>query len=357
MKKYIYISILLLSISFSCRKIYDPDIDSSQNALVVECQITNQAGPYTVHLTKAQAYDATNTSGISVRNAKVYITDNNSHTYNFTELGSGYYASNAADFTGIPGITYTLHIKTSDGNIYESSSQKMLSNDYADSVYAEYSSKETLVEDYDGETRKVTTDGVDLLTDIKNNTDTLPRFRFKSTIYSEWIFVLSLPMSPVSIYYYGWYTTYPDDNVNLTQEKYSTSSKSIEKHSICFVPTVKYCIADLPDTSATVPIINRIIKVLQYRVNDETFQYYKNINTLISAEGKIFDPVAMQLKGNITCTNDPSKIVLGFFEVSSLKIKTYSIRRGDKIVVKQPNIWPPTNSGFKQDTIPSFWVN
>ena len=56
MKKYIYISILLLSISFSCRKIYDPDIDSSQNALVVECLITNQAGPYNLQAGKTPRY-------------------------------------------------------------------------------------------------------------------------------------------------------------------------------------------------------------------------------------------------------------------------------------------------------------
>ena len=41
-------------------------------------------------------------------------------------------------------------------------------------------------------------------------------------------------------------------------------------------------------------------------------------NKQLTTSGKIFDPISSQLKGNLSCINNPSEKVLGFFEASSV---------------------------------------
>ena len=60
-------------------------------------------------------------------------------------------------------------------------------------------------------------------------------------------------------------------------------------------------------------------------MNENSFKFYQDANSQLAASGKIFDPVASQLSGNMKCINNPSKIVLGLFEVSSVSKNAYVI--------------------------------
>jgi hypothetical protein len=391
MKQTIYIFLLLTSISIACREVYDPDITATQKTLVVEGIITDQPGSYTVRLNGALPYDTTNIYTIinPVKKAKVYVTDDKGHMYDFAESDPGYYVSNASDFKGITGIPYTLHVRTSDGNIYESSVQTMLSNDFTDSVYARYVVKDIYFSSYVG-APKVSTNGLELFIDIKNNTSEQYRFRLKSTIYSEWKFSFQdlWTFEPPIVNYSGWYANYPDDKINITGAEYNTSNNNIFKHLICFVPIdkeaysvniplndtiVKYqvqsptlnprkdpstppYIVTHRDTTITTGPFNRLVKIELHRISEEMYQYYKNVNSLLSADDKIFDPVTMQLKGNLSCTNSPSRLTLGFFGASSLRYKTYSIHTesNNTTLIPKPNIWPVKEKGYKTDTV---WLN
>jgi hypothetical protein len=354
MRPYICFFSFILILCLSCSKVYDPSVDANQDALVVEGLITDQAAAYQIRLSKAIPYDSSGTSYVT--HATVWVIDDNGVQYNFSESGNGIYASNPAELVGTPGKSYTLHIKTKDGNIYESSPQLLLPNDFTDNVYAEFATKEILVEDYYGGTSKQNIAGVDILVDIKNNTDSLSRFRFKSILTTELTY--SVYVSPeTTYYYYCWRTAGLDDLVNLTGEKYGTSSKDITKHTACFIPSYNtYSVYDtIHDTTVTAYVNNRILKLTRYTLNDETYQYYKNINTLLSAEGKLFDPIAAQFKGNISCISDPKKLALGLFEASAINTSTYYIHPGQKNVVGIPNMTVPS-SDCKINTVPDFWI-
>jgi hypothetical protein len=370
MKKYIAIIAFLVSIFSSCRNIYDPDIDSDQRALVVEGLITDQPGTYTVKLSTAVPFDSSGTTP-PVISAKVSIFDDCGNTYKLSESISGSYVSNPAEFIGIPGRSYTLHIETQDGNIYESTPQLLLPGNYNENAYGEAVSKDVLLEDAYGVVSKITVQGFNLLYDLYSSSDTSLRFRFQPVITTEYNY--SYKKSPMLTYnYYCWYTSAVNDLVNLTQEKYQTSSKDIKKHEVCFVPKeytlLVSCITDSAkkkDTLLNASIINRIVKVYQYRVNDETYQFYKNINTLLAAQGKLFDPVAFQFKGNVHCTNNSQKLVLGIFEASSLRINSYANRPGSKNFTKIQDFNPVPPSGCvgvssqgpsTNGNPPAFWV-
>jgi len=68
------------------------------------------------------------------------------------------------------------------------------------------------------------------------------------------------------------------------------------------------------------------LRVNQYTMNSDSYRFYKDANTQLSASGKIFDPIAAQLYGNMKCINNSSKVVLGLFEVSSVKQHAFIVR-------------------------------
>jgi hypothetical protein len=267
MNKYAYLLKVFLSIFISCSKIFEPKTDAGQNAIVVEGLISNLPGPYTVRLSIALPYSVNNGKYPPISGAKVIISDDSGNTFNLPEslTTPGAYVSDSTVFTGQTGISYTLHIETTEGDIFESSPQQILESDLLDTTFACYASTKVLNPDY-GNNATYIQQGVDLLVDIKNNI------------------------------------------VNAS-------------------------------------VFNRIISIKRYRLNQEAFLFYSNINSLLSAQGKIFDPVAFQLKGNITCKNNPAKTAFGYFEASSLVTSFYTIRPGKTDVNRIIGFNPPSYSG------------
>jgi hypothetical protein len=98
--------------------------------------------------------------------------------------------------------------------------------------------------------------------------------------------------------------------------------------------------------------------------------YYKSLYGQIQSEGKIFDPVAAQLNGNIKCITDPEKKAIGFFEASSVSYSEYvvdlrNLVNSQPALIKTPYIPPPEPDGCQIDrpgskthhNIPSFWIS
>jgi hypothetical protein len=157
--------------------------------------------------------------------------------------------------------------------------------------------------------------------------------------------------------------------INLTEEKYSIANSNIQRHIIGFVPTIYITTTMYKDSVINAPIVNQLIKIYQYRINHEAYQYFKNINSLLSAQGKIFDPIVFQFQGNLTCKTDSKKLVLGFFEASSVKTNTYYIRPGANKVNRTHDFIPPSPSGCSSSAAvadstsepvspvpPDFWI-
>jgi hypothetical protein len=98
-----------------------------------------------------------------------------------------------------------------------------------------------------------------------------------------------------------------------------------------------------------------------YSISPEAYIYFESVAQQLDAGGRIFDPIPSQLRGNISCITDSSKIALGLFDVSSESITYNAIfwtpamhgidrRTADSIpAITSDNC---VNSGY-----PPFWVN
>ncbi len=368
----------------SCSKVYDSHVDTAQNMLVVDGRITNKKEAYHVTLTYAKPFNSSEKS-TPVSGANVFVTDNLNNSYKFNERDKGDYVSDSLQFTGQPGHTYRLHILTTDGTEYESDPQRMFPEVSPDNAYAKFDNQVIL----NGVTGlKVSTHGASIFMDIRNQSDTVPRFRIVSNLvlqyYNQGNFQLDWDHF-LLLQYYCWQTVNINSNFNITDEDYLSNSASIKNHPAGFLDDNNNVIAieyyskiNMDDTTATAYsgnwhntylIHHRILYLSQYTLNRETYLYYKSLYGQIQSEGKLFDPIAAQLNGNIKCITDPEKKTIGFFEASSVSYSEYivdlrNLVNSQPVLIKTPCILPPEPDGCQIDipsskhhNIPAFWIS
>lgn len=106
--KYSLIILLLPAIFFSCKKVINLDLGNVSGDLVIEGNVTNEQGgevilSRNVPFTSPNVYPA-------VSGAQVSVSDNLGNQYQLTEGPAGTYTNE--NFTGIPGRTYSMSVKT-----------------------------------------------------------------------------------------------------------------------------------------------------------------------------------------------------------------------------------------------------
>lgn len=377
MKPVTHLIIICCGFLVSCYKPYTAKIDSDKKILVVDGMITNEMSSYRISLSYASPFYSDETRE-PVNSARVYVTDDLDNYYLFNESVNGNYKSDSLKFTGQPGRTYTLCIETPDGEIYMSGPQKLNPVFCPDTVYAEVDYQETLSR---FNQILVIILGANILVDVSNQTDTLPHFRFTSNLVKLYIYILNIPppqFDPPPHTFYCWQSDDANPDVNLASNEYSLNTSSINRHAVYFTndeiyvegriydrgpqePDLSYTALATPERQSYT-IIHRILYLNQYSLNNETYLYYKRMDEQLRSEGKLFDPIAVQLPGNINCTTTPGKIVFGFFEVSSVSRTSYMIgfrnpRNNQYSIKKIPYIQLPQLNGCWINKVPPFWIN
>ena len=322
---------------------------------MVDGLITNEKSSYSIHLSYVLPFDSSGAVQ-PVYASNVHVTDEKDNYYAFHESGNGYYASDSLHFTGNPGSTYTLHINTLDGERYESDPQLLYPSSYPDSVYAEFDTQETL--------SKITgmiilSHGANILANIKNESDNTSRFRFTTNLVTQYIYIVCPPFG-MCTYYYCWQTENANQFVNFTGSDYSSNSANFNKHSVGFIEDGIYCFSLI--FFAPCIVSSRVIFLDQYTLNNEAYLYYKQIDELLRSNGRLFDPMATQINGNIKCLSHPENKVFGFFEASSVSRSCYKVDFRKMInaqpsIIKVPYLLPPKPKGYLMNGIPPFWVN
>jgi hypothetical protein len=109
MKYFIYIIVLYISLlTFSsCEEVIVLDLNDAEPRLIIEGFLTDQAGPYTIKISKSAKFYDDNTFPLQ-SGASVVITDDNGNEDVLTEVSTGVYQTSAIQ--GKRGTTYTLTV-------------------------------------------------------------------------------------------------------------------------------------------------------------------------------------------------------------------------------------------------------
>ena len=305
----------------SCVEPYVLQTNTFEEALVVEATITNELKQQEIKITKT--YKLEQNQPTQVFGATVLVVDNLGTQFTFQEINGKYISNNP--FQAIPGRTYQLKIRTSNGRKYSSSVEALTTVSPLTNVLA------NAVTRSDGKTGiEITAKSFD-----PTNTSKYYRFEYEETykiVAPLWRNVIAVPtiigytplFRPIYQMYFfprtteakTCYTTKNSDRIIVT----STSNLSEDRVNfpVQFLEKSDYKIA------------NRYsILVKQYVQNLASYTFYKTLNE-ISGSGNILSQTQPGfLIGNISSESDPEEKVIGYFDVSSFSKQRIFLNHDD----------------------------
>jgi len=328
--RHIYFFIFFLICMVGCVSPYYPNISKYENLLVVDGQLTNLSGPYTVKLSRTFKYSGDNEAlgaGVQpaelVTGAQVKIIDNTGLEVQLKEISSGEYRTVDTTFCGVPGKSYKLQIKSND-QIYESDFLTLKTPTPIDKVYWEYKPQ-----DSDGPKR------VQVLLDTHDSSNDT---RYYGWEYQEtWKFQVPLDDTDKP----EWKTCYKSDssfflNLGTTIER---NSDIIDRQQLQSI-----------DESTNRLFIRYTIQAKQYSLTEQTYHYFKDLITLNQNQGSLYDVAPYSLVSNVKNVNNKDIPVLGYFMVAGVSEKRIFIDRSEL-----PQDFNPTD-GFNDCSFHSVTV-
>jgi hypothetical protein len=356
LSKYILLIVLVAGIVISgCQELYDGDtLQNVQRIPVFQGAITDDPGPYTVSIYWASAYNSSQPP-TPISDAKVFILDNFKTNQPVKKVSGGIYKTDP-NFRGIVGRIYRLRVFMSDGNVYESVPSMLYPKTSFDSIYSEPGFINSINTDVDGNISTTRVDGLNVYAEViadKNNTN---YYKF------DCLYILQTTHSPLPkggpppvIYC----RSLAMESIYQVEPTIDEGNKQIiKKKPLVFLPYHW----DLTGTDSTTPIMNAgwIVSATLSSISPEAFKFYLSISEQLNAGAKMFDPIPSQIKGNMHCTTDSTRVALGLFEVTSQTTKNlaFSWYPGEKsITVANVNDIGPLEDECDTGFMPSYWVS
>lgn len=343
---------------FSCQEIYDdPSIKTNEDILVVQGMITNSEGPYTVRLSKTIPFNdnefSVNSEETAVAGAEVIIRDDEGDFELLSEKEPGHYSTLVNGIKGRIGRTYSLFIRTKEGIMYQSRPRLLKPAPEITSLYSEQVQKPVIITKEDGTTNLENITGIGVYTDMTTGSVGDTFLKFEIRIIDEIKIINYLDVT------YCWGTYYIKDRQNL-KSLVNYSSNCIKKHEVCFLERKKFPPEALAFGAPGYYLEGRMVSLNAYLISEETYNFYSYFYQQLLADNSIFDPITVNLIGNIVCISDTSKMALGIFEASGKSIKHCLIKYnvGEAFAKFKDIDYIPENimlQGCQQNERPSFW--
>ncbi len=345
MKKFLLYCLLLAGLITACEDVYYPDIDKVDDVVVVDARIVKGLDDNYISLKFTQGFNVESASYPPVSGGQVELIDDEGNEYKLPEKETGKFLVNVELHEG---RQYKLRIDLAD-QVFESEFENVPEPPVLDTVYgiAEEHVYEVGGSNDAGDFRKVR--GVQLYTDISPTSET-ENYRFSGYGVMQYIWNKSTELMD-TVYYY-WQKSDVGGIFNLAAPPEYSSSKNIIKHPLYFFNKSVYMEEDHY-------MAGWILELYQYAISEDSYNYYKDLNAQLDADGRIFDPVYVQARGNLKCLNNPDQIILGNFEISSMTEHRYFIRfiseqqgyEVRKVDDRSPISW----MGETMDVPPPFW--
>jgi hypothetical protein len=340
----LYYMLLLLSL-VSCESIYIAELDKVDEVMVADARLV-YGRQNLIYLYKSKGFNEQDI--FEPVNAIVQLQDDKGETLNTIQDKPGTYLLNASLD---PERTYRLHIIAS-GDTYVSAFEPVPAEPRIDSAYIEYFEKWIHP---GGETDAgsfIKRSGQQLYVDIHD--DKASYYRFTSRLVLQYTFPFDTVMgTPVRLLKYCWKSYYPHELFNLAAPSEYTSGTDITKFPAEFFGYYDGYVDQNERGEGWIYIMH------QYRITESSYRYYNDLNSQLGPKGKIFDPLYVQARNNLTCISDPEKNILGNFEISRHREHRYLVKlnRGSGInrIRKVEQYFDITESGIRSIYKPYFW--
>jgi hypothetical protein len=350
-KKIIHIVLIGILLT-SCEEFYTPEIEDVPSILVVDSHLTNDPNQNFVRLAMTKNFYSNETSE-PVIGAKVELIQYFGETTQGVEINSGYFIFPT---TPIPGEKYQLQISYLK-DTYTSDAVIMPPIPAIDTLYTKHVIEKSYRIDALGGTILVETPGRQICIDAPILSD-LEYYRFGWKAVLQWVYNPPAVNGPPPPSWFGWKTVYQTGQFNLAGPKKFSSSDKIRQHEVFRLSYNSQIYLDSSEQMGS----GWIVTINQYGIPKESHDFHEMLNKQFSADGSLFDPVTTQVYGNIHCKTDPSKIVLGFFDLNSYRQYKFYLYLGtgpDNQVNQHriTNDYDIPDQGYEIGTHPAFWEN
>jgi hypothetical protein len=295
MKQRLYSALVLISLLLVTGNCIDPIlfpiVDTSNGVLVVYGQINNLEEPQYIYLSRSSV---NNEAPEPVRFADVSIQESGNTVYFFSDDGTKPGRYKLEGFTGIPGRSYQLFIKTGN-KTYQSAIEIMPTAIGSDSLSYEISDEAIPSEDLTRLTYKL-------------NVFAKSKLPIEGNYYWRW--------DPWEVYYID-LTNFPDPFNSFPPDCFATDRVDPQRINLIDGSTIKKPIVEQQIAAREIDysfknrhyIISR-----QLSTTRGSYEYWNKVKSLLGNSGSPFDVPPAPIVGNIISTTNADELVLGYFE-------------------------------------------
>jgi hypothetical protein len=346
-RSLIVLLVIIVSV-YSCIETFFPPLPNKTGYLVIEALITDEARSYDVYLTRS--ITALNSKVTYVKGATVSISESDGKEYFLQEISSGHYITDSKKFLGKVGGKYVLHIKAGS-DVYESDTCSMCGSSAIDRLYLGKSSKF-----FDNGASEVMGLSIYLdgsVSDISN--------------YVRWDFSETWKYSTAYPPYYSFTppsTFNPITPTSLTCWKSARSTDILissfqdQKSGLIRNKEVAFFLTNASDR------FNQRYSILvnQYIISRAEYDFWNAMKASNQESGGIFEKQPYTTSGNIRNLRSPSEVVLGYFQVASIRsmrlyVDPYDLFRFRLFPMNNPCNTTTYTLGYQGDTGPLRSIN
>ena len=307
--------LLIIGTLFTCVEPFKPKVTDYQSQLVIDALLTNE-NTSNNYVKLSRTKETLKETPEKVTGAIVMIKDDSGKTSILNEVSAGVYKCDSQTLRGAPGKSYTLYIKTNDGNEYMSDTCTMYEVPNIDTLYFG-KDKETLD---NGNIQE----GVRVYIDSKGLTEN----KYFKWTYEEW-WKFNIPM-PKYFEYKTQRNIYQISPSNVTCWKNNKSDEILIQSAGTGLNGgfIKKPVLFIPSDQSDRLLIQYCIQVRQYSMSEREYEFWDHLKQIDEAGGDIFDKQPFPIVGNIHSLNTSGDQVLGYFQVSAVKqVRKYLTRK------------------------------
>jgi Domain of unknown function (DUF4249) len=337
------ITVLAVFALCSCIDPYTPDLSGYGSLLVVDGLITDENTSTTVKLSRT--FQEQNSIPLGVSDATVFISDDTGEKTYLNNVGGGIYKTDSTAFRGTIGRTYVLHVISSAGVEYKSIPCLMESVSEIDNIYFEKDHKYI-------NNGTETSEGITIYLDSKEDVNN----KCYRWVYEEsWKFRVPNPkgynyinenliVSNSNPKIFCWKSSKSKDII--THQANSKDSSMVVKEPILFISSNK----------SDRLLVRYSILVKQYSISKSEYDFWENLKRINEIGGDIFAAQPYAVISNMQNINNPGEVVMGYFQVSSVKQKRMYISLDDIVGFNLPYYHYPC---FRKEDSPYIkpWVD
>lgn len=290
----------------SCVIPYEPELDGSQEALVISGMITDRPGLHEVTISRSSSYRLPEFQGLE--SCIVTVTNQDGDVIVYSDAGEGIYEADVPDDFLDVGDAASLYVMTPGQIEYQSAYDTILACPDLDSIYWELGTLETPDPEFNRP-------GIQFYLDMSGEDSDSRNMIWR--VQETWEYWASLFGTHIAYSRGNWqefstnkifrcWKSYPLDQI------FTGTTRNLSKNELLRVP-LNFVSNETDRLSVTYSL-----HVQQQSLSLKAYEYWQRMNDQAAESGGMYEKQPASIVGNIYNVYNPDDVVLGYFYASQV---------------------------------------